>query len=89
MEEEFRKYLRYLHELEAALTPEEFREVLRDIGTIDDWRERNDVIEEIIFERKAWRSFVRTCLRVLAWFAATIITLGGMKALLPPGAWPW
>jgi hypothetical protein len=80
----------HLEVLRNAYTPAELNEILRDIGPgIDDWRERNKVIEEFILERKTWRLAWRTFLRVLGWFTAILIAMATLRNLLPPGAWPW
>lgn len=87
--EDTRIFQSYLRELQAFATPEEVRDVLREVGTIRDWRERNAVLEEIIFERKARAAAWKTIRVILAWLTATLVAVGAIRALLPPGIWPW
>jgi cell division protein FtsX len=79
----------YLVEIQHFGSPAELRTLLRDLGSIDDVRERHAVIEAIIRERQQRAAWWTAAKIALTTATAVLVFLAAIRALLPAGVWPW
>lgn len=80
---------RLVEDLKAFGTPEEIRELIRQGGSIHDWKERNQIVEEMIEERKWWKTFWKSAGKIGAWFIGALAFIGAIKQIIPTRYWPW